>query len=166
MQKTRGKSFFTLKLVKRAYLYVIKFGNINESNIVENGIVKGDTVLDVIEDSVTDGQKQNNKVADVLLNDFHTMLNFLGREDLKYETEEEIVARKALEEKQKIETENVKLKQENLDLKTRFMKVRAFMTERCAKIPFFGKRLLNEMKKELGEGQLQAGTKENEDMER
>lgn len=139
-----------LKFLMALYHYIMVIGPTR--NITNDDIVNGDTLLDIIDEGIKNKSEQD-KTTEVLLNDFHFLLNSLGREDITYETEDEIVTRKALEEK------------ENFGLKERFMKVRTFMTERCAKIPFFGKRLLSEMQSELGENQLQEAI-ENENMDR
>lgn len=211
-----------LKFLMALYHYIMVIGPTR--NITNDDIVNGDTLLDIIDEGIKNKSKQD-ETTEVLLNDFHFLLNSLGKEDITYETEDEIVTRKALEEREKalaekdnaleekkktdrenrqlkqkikdkdfqqenihselskekhelsLENENLRrqneelrskissLEKENHGLKERFMKVRTFMTERCAKIPFFGKRLLREMQSELGENQLQEA-KENENIDR
>ena len=53
--------------------------------------------------------------------------------------------------------DNSRLHKENQELQDRFLRVREFMTNRLARIPFIGKRILREMKNELGEKELPQG---------
>ena len=81
-----------------------------------------------------------------------------GAEELRQENEELQQQNAELtKEKTQLQQENAGLKKENMSLKERFLRIRKFITERCAKIPFIGKRILREMQQELGEKELTDG---------
>lgn len=53
-----------------------------------------------------------------------------------------------------LEDNVLRISEENEDLKSRFLRVREFMSKRCSRIPFLGKILVKELKKQLGENEL------------
>ena len=141
-----------------------------------------DTMSEIYEKQKGSISDEEQEVMDVLINDFKGMLKSVGRDDLEYTPEAELqqvaIAKQMNKEKEKnfkLENEvsrlekekqdlenkleqelnqNAKLVKENVGLKERFQDLRKFMTERAPKIPFFGKKLLRELKQELGENEL------------
>ena len=126
---------------------------------------EGESLIDIIDKLP---QEIRGQEEETIINEFKKLLQPHEREDLQEEPDLDRKLRNfnkkiAMLEQQnaELEQENSQLKQQNtqlsqeyMELKERFTKLRKFITERCAKIPILGKRLLGEMQHELKENEL------------
>lgn len=139
---------------------------------------KADSFIDVIDnaEAITGGKELiDDNVRKFIIGDFKKLVwPFLDKDKIIEELRGKVEVLENENEEIKKENDelttelaeqrkkNKELEEENLDVKERFVKVRKFITERCAKIPFVGKRLLREMQTELGEKELPKGKREEE----